>query len=61
MALYRLTISWLSITTPAGAAKVSQGTAFSNDLHTWPADGNERPLLHSGTSRCYPVPYYLDG
>ncbi len=51
VALYRLTISWPSIAAPAGTAKVSQGTAVPNDPHTWPVDGNERPLLHSGIPR----------
>lgn len=55
------TLSWLSIAAPAGTAKVSQGTTVSNDPHTWPVDGNETPPLHSGISRCCPVPYYLDG
>lgn len=31
-----------------------------NGPHTWPVDGNETPPLHSGISRCCPVPYHLD-
>jgi len=50
-----------SIAALAGIAKVSQGTAVPNDLHTWLVDGNETPPLHSGIPRCCPLPYHLNG
>jgi hypothetical protein len=56
-------VSWLSITAQAKMYKVSQGTVVPNDLHTWPADGNESLPFYSGIPCCYPVPaaYHLDG
>lgn len=56
-------VSWLSITAQAKMDKVSQGTVVPNDLHTWPADGNESLPLYSGIPCCYPVSaaYHLDG
>ena len=53
----------LLITAPARMVNISQGMVVPNDLHTWPADGNESLPFYSEIPCYYPVPAanHLDG